>query len=97
MKNSTQFAAGRRFDVVCLGRFAVDFYAQQIGARLEDVASFIARRIPAYQAANRGYLTVAVGCTGGQHRSVYLVDRLAARFAAEYPGVLARHTGLEPR
>jgi UPF0042 nucleotide-binding protein len=64
---------------------------------LNDVASFIARRIPAYQAANRGYLTVAVGCTGGQHRSVYLVDRLAARFAAEYPGVLARHTGLEPR
>jgi len=64
---------------------------------LEDVANFIARRIPAYQAANRGYLTVAVGCTGGQHRSVYLVDRLAARFADEYPGVLARHTGLEPR
>ena len=40
MKNNTPFAAGRRFDVVCLGRFAVDFYAQQIGARLEDVASF---------------------------------------------------------
>ena len=40
MKNNTPFAAGRRFDIVCLGRFAVDFYAQQIGARLEDVASF---------------------------------------------------------
>ena len=40
MKNNTRFAAGRRFDVVCLGRLAVDFYAQQIGARLEDVASF---------------------------------------------------------
>ena len=40
MKNTTRFAAGRRFDVVCLGRLAVDFYAQQIGARLEDVASF---------------------------------------------------------
>ena len=40
MKNATPFVAGRRFDVVCLGRFAVDFYAQQIGARLEDVASF---------------------------------------------------------
>ena len=40
MKNNTRFAAGRRFDVICLGRFAVDFYAQQIGARLEDVASF---------------------------------------------------------
>ena len=40
MKNTTRFAAGRRFDIVCLGRMAVDFYAQQIGARLEDVASF---------------------------------------------------------
>jgi 5-dehydro-2-deoxygluconokinase len=40
MKNNTHFAAGRLFDIVCLGRFAVDFYAQQIGARLEDVASF---------------------------------------------------------
>ena len=40
MQNSTRFADDRRFDVVCLGRLAVDFYAQQIGARLEDVASF---------------------------------------------------------
>ena len=41
-------------------------------------------RIPEYQASNRGYLTVAVGCTGGQHRSVYIVDRLARDFAAEF-------------
>jgi 5-dehydro-2-deoxygluconokinase len=40
MKNHTRFASGRRYDIVCLGRFAVDFYAQQIGSRLEDVASF---------------------------------------------------------
>ena len=40
MRNATTFAAGRDFDVLCLGRFAVDFYAQQIGARLEDVSSF---------------------------------------------------------
>ena len=40
MRNTTSFAAGRPLDVVCLGRFAVDFYAQQIGARLEDVTSF---------------------------------------------------------
>lgn len=40
MQNTTQFAAGRRHDVICLGRLAVDFYAQQIGARLEDVATF---------------------------------------------------------
>jgi 5-dehydro-2-deoxygluconokinase len=40
MRNATRFAAGRPLDVVCLGRFGVDFYAQQIGARLEDVTSF---------------------------------------------------------
>ena len=40
MENNTRFAANRRLDVVCLGRFGVDFYAQQIGARLEDVTSF---------------------------------------------------------
>src|SRR5256884_8267241 len=40
MQNRTRFAPGRTLDVICLGRFAVDFYAQQIGARLEDVTSF---------------------------------------------------------
>src|SRR5438477_12168894 len=39
MRNLTHFAAGRSLDVICLGRFAVDFYAQQIGARLEEVTS----------------------------------------------------------
>jgi 5-dehydro-2-deoxygluconokinase len=40
MQNTTRFASDRKLDVICLGRFAVDFYAQQIGARLEDVTSF---------------------------------------------------------
>ena len=40
MRNTTHFATGRTLEVICLGRFAVDFYAQQIGARLEDVTSF---------------------------------------------------------
>ncbi|MDQ6618961.1 MAG: 5-dehydro-2-deoxygluconokinase, partial [Pseudomonadota bacterium] len=40
MRNSVRFAADRPLDVICLGRFAVDFYAQQIGARLEDVTTF---------------------------------------------------------
>jgi len=40
MKNSTNFASGRKFDVVCLGRLAVDLYAQQIGSRLEDASTF---------------------------------------------------------
>ena len=65
-----------------------------VTALLNDMITFIERRLPLYVERNRGFLTVAVGCTGGQHRSVYLVDRLAAHFAAVYPGVVARHDAL---
>ena len=65
-----------------------------VAALIADIARFVRGRIPEYQASNRGYLTVAVGCTGGQHRSVYIVDRLAEMFAAEYVNVTARHSGL---
>jgi UPF0042 nucleotide-binding protein len=69
--------------------------AQELAGRLiEDIARFIEARIPEYQASNRGYLTVAVGCTGGQHRSVYIVDRLTERFAARFQHVSARHSAL---
>jgi len=61
---------------------------------IEDVGTFIEARIPEHQAANRRYLTVAVGCTGGQHRSVYIVERLAARIAAQWPQVALRHAAL---
>ncbi|HXS28963.1 MAG TPA: RNase adapter RapZ [Steroidobacteraceae bacterium] len=61
---------------------------------IEDIGRFMEARIPEYQASLRGYLTIAVGCTGGQHRSVYIVDRLVARFAAHYPQVAARHCAL---
>lgn len=42
-----------------------------------DIAAFVARWLPCYARDNRNYLTVAIGCTGGRHRSVYLVERLA--------------------
>ncbi|HEY6451094.1 MAG TPA: RNase adapter RapZ [Steroidobacteraceae bacterium] len=61
---------------------------------VDDVAAFIEARIPEHQAANRRYLTVAVGCTGGQHRSVYIVERLAARVALQWQQVALRHSAL---
>ena len=61
---------------------------------IEDIDRFIDARVPEYLASTRGYLTVAVGCTGGQHRSVYIVDHLTRRFAARYPQVSARHGAL---
>jgi len=72
--------------------------AEPAVARLtDDIADFIAARIPEHTAANRRYLTAAVGCTGGQHRSVYIVNRLAERFAAHHPHVSARHNELSER
>ncbi|MGH8199761.1 MAG: RNase adapter RapZ [Steroidobacteraceae bacterium] len=65
-----------------------------VATLVADIAQFIRARIPEYVASNRGYLTVAVGCTGGQHRSVYIVDKLVAQFGGEFPTVTSRHTAL---
>ncbi|MCZ8132136.1 MAG: RNase adapter RapZ [Steroidobacteraceae bacterium] len=69
----------------------------QVREYYEDVRAFLEKRVPEYLRNNRGYLTVAIGCTGGQHRSVYLVDRLAAHFGERFPQVLARHGSLAER
>ncbi len=61
---------------------------------LEDVRSLIERWLPEVERDNRSTLTVAIGCTGGRHRSVYLAERLARAFAARQR-VLVRHRSLE--
>ena len=63
----------------------------------DDIAAFLKRWIPVYRDANRGYLTVAVGCTGGQHRSVYMVEKLAATLRASDEEVGIRHNVLPQR
>jgi UPF0042 nucleotide-binding protein len=60
-------------------------------AMLENLKSFLAHCIPPFEEVNRAYLTVAIGCTGGNHRSVYIVERLAAQFREGRTGVLIRH------
>jgi UPF0042 nucleotide-binding protein len=60
---------------------------------LEDVGTLLARWLPEIVRENRSYVTVAIGCTGGRHRSVYLVERLAERFRPDWR-VLIRHRGL---
>jgi UPF0042 nucleotide-binding protein len=60
---------------------------------LSQIESFLRRWLPAFEADQRGYLTVAIGCTGGQHRSVYFVERLARRFEGA-AATLVRHREL---
>jgi UPF0042 nucleotide-binding protein len=61
---------------------------------IDEVATFIEARIPEHQAANRRYLTIAIGCTGGQHRSVYIAEQLAARVSKHWAQVGVRHSAL---
>jgi UPF0042 nucleotide-binding protein len=60
---------------------------------LEDVQGLLARWLPEIVRENRSHVTVAIGCTGGRHRSVYLAEKLAAAFRSDW-SVLVRHRGL---
>jgi len=59
-----------------------------------QITEFLQRWLPRMVADHRSYATVAIGCTGGQHRSVYLVERLAATFGQDWP-VQRRHRELD--
>ncbi len=80
----------------------IDFLekVREVGQMVDDIYAFVASWLPAYVNDNRSYLTIAIGCTGGQHRSVYVADgqhrsvyvaeQLAGRFS-ENARVLVRH------
>ena len=61
----------------------------------EDLKGFIGSWLPRYRESNRSYVTIAVGCTGGQHRSVYLAEKLYRHFRDSYPDVNLRHRELQ--
>lgn len=60
----------------------------------DDIRRFIERWLPHYENNQRSYLTVAIGCTGGQHRSVYLTEQLSATFDESYAKTQIRHRDL---
>ncbi len=62
---------------------------------IADLSDFLDRRVGEFAQANRSYLTIAVGCTGGQHRSVYIAEKLAEHFRKAFPQVLTRHDSLQ--
>jgi RNase adapter protein RapZ len=61
---------------------------------IADLTAFLEKRVGEFSQANRSYLTIAVGCTGGQHRSVYIAEQLAEHFRKAHPHVLTRHGSL---
>lgn len=61
---------------------------------LEDISRFLQKWLAEFRRENRSYITIALGCTGGQHRSVYLVERLAEIFNNDGAKVLVRHRDL---
>lgn len=66
----------------------------ETGSMLADIGDFIEKWLPAFQRENRAYVTIAVGCTGGRHRSVYLVERLGERLRSAYPNTVVSHAEL---
>ena len=66
--------------------------AQQYYRQLEQ---FLSDWIPRFRAENRSYLSIAIGCTGGQHRSVYLIEKLAQNLDRQLGEIVKRHRELE--
>jgi len=96
MRNATPFASGRRLDVVCLGRFAVDFYAQQIGARLEDVTSFAkylggSSANTAFGCARLGLKAGLISRVGNDANGRFLVETIAKE------GCDTSHVSVDPQ
>ena len=74
----------------------IDFLKNQalVAEMFQDIAGFLERWLPRFDAEGRSYLTVAIGCTGGQHRSVYLADTLSRHFQNPSLNVIVRHREL---
>jgi len=61
---------------------------------VDDLTTYLEKWLPRFAANNRSYMTIAIGCTGGQHRSVYVTEQLSKRFKHRFNNVQARHRDL---
>ncbi|TNE76570.1 MAG: RNase adapter RapZ [Gammaproteobacteria bacterium] len=66
----------------------------EVTRMVDELKQFLDHWVPSFRANNRSYLTVAIGCTGGQHRSVYICNQLGNHFTTQYPNVQVRHREL---
>lgn len=74
----------------------IDFLQQDFSVRamISDIASFLDKWLPSIIASSRSYITVGIGCTGGQHRSVFVAEQMAEKFKHQHPQTLVRHRDL---
>lgn len=74
----------------------IDFLDQQESCNemFADIREYVDKWLSCFEENNRNYLTIAIGCTGGQHRSVYMVEKLANYFKQHRESVIARHKEL---
>lgn len=74
----------------------IDFLEKEPLSRkmVEDLTQFLENWLPSFADSNRSYMTISIGCTGGQHRSVYICDQLGRYFSGKYSNVQVRHTEL---
>jgi len=81
-------------DAAVIGFLDADDLTQRMYA---DILGFFENWIPQYVKYDRGYLTIGIGCTGGQHRSVYMTEKIAAALRRTHDPVLTRHSELALR
>lgn len=67
----------------------------QVQEMSDHVLGFLRRWLPGFEEAQRSYVTIGIGCTGGKHRSVYIVKKLSEALIGEFPEVLVHHRELE--
>lgn len=79
-----------------LDQEVINFLAKEsdVVDMLNDITRYLDRWLPSFAASNRSYITVAIGCTGGQHRSVYLCECVFAHFHNRFLNVQIRHREL---
>jgi len=79
-----------------LDRPVIDFLLQspEVKEMIDDIRTFVTKWLPRFQASNRSYITIGIGCTGGQHRSVYVAEQLAGHFRRHMDNVQVLHREL---
>ncbi len=68
--------------------------APDVQEMYQDIYQFLHKWLPRYAAGERSYMTIAIGCTGGHHRSVYIAERLVQELGVDTPNILIRHRDL---